>query len=109
MPNTRKRRDDGTFDRDGPNEVLVTRMSATSRLIYSSPEKTFAIDESHSRMVKFSRGSHHIDVVISHIESIITSRRDDETRDGRALKTDTLQQKSTSRVQSIQIHSGHGI
>ncbi|KAL7627351.1 hypothetical protein AAE478_001543 [Parahypoxylon ruwenzoriense] len=52
------RKEDGTWDRNGPSEILVTPESATCRKIYESPHLTLPINENHSDMVKFTRSNH---------------------------------------------------
>jgi hypothetical protein len=49
----------------------VSRDSATCKFIETNPSVTFPIDETHSDMVKFTRGSQYYRVVISKLSSIV--------------------------------------
>ncbi|KAH8900918.1 hypothetical protein GQ53DRAFT_608318, partial [Thozetella sp. PMI_491] len=58
---------DGIWTRDGPEEILVNRNSATARNITHDPALTFPVDGNHSDIVKFTRGHHDLRVVLSKI------------------------------------------
>jgi len=60
------------MDRNGPPAILVSRDSATCKFIETDPSITFPIDETHSDMVKFTKGSQYYRVVISKLSSIIS-------------------------------------
>ncbi|KAJ2988150.1 hypothetical protein NUW58_g4128 [Xylaria curta] len=68
----------GGIGRIGPPAILVSRESATLRLIESNPSVTFPIKATHSDMVKFTRESPDYHIVISKIYSIVN---DDKSND----------------------------
>ena len=63
---------DGNIERNGPLAVLVNQRSATSRMISENPRRTFAINENHSEMVKFSRESNYLDAIIPKLKLVIS-------------------------------------
>ncbi|KAK3317712.1 hypothetical protein B0T19DRAFT_296559 [Cercophora scortea] len=64
------RREDGSYDRSGPETVMVDPPSATGDRYTSDPTSTIQIDENHSNMVKFQLNDHRIPVVIQKIRHI---------------------------------------
>ncbi|KAK3294357.1 uncharacterized protein B0H64DRAFT_324187 [Chaetomium fimeti] len=64
---------DGRVGRNGPPAILVSRESATCRLIEKDPSATFPINATHSDMVKFTKDSHYYHVVVSKLRRILTS------------------------------------
>ncbi|KEY73755.1 hypothetical protein S7711_10189 [Stachybotrys chartarum IBT 7711] len=58
---------DGSWDRNGPPEILVNPDSATSHRNRDSKSKWFTvpINEDHTNMVKFTRGSANLGTVVS--------------------------------------------
>jgi hypothetical protein len=64
---------DGRIGRNGPPAILVSRESATCRLIEKDPSATFPINATHSDMVKFTKDSHYYHVVVSKMRRILTS------------------------------------
>ncbi|KAI0971965.1 hypothetical protein F4678DRAFT_430685 [Xylaria arbuscula] len=71
------RTSDGIPDRDGPRAILVSRDSATLRMVQRDPSATFPIKATHSDMVKFTRESPDYHVVVSKISSIVNDEADD--------------------------------
>ncbi|GAW20388.1 hypothetical protein ANO14919_098940 [Xylariales sp. No.14919] len=67
----------GRVDRNGPLAILVSRESATQRLIDRNLCVTFPIKATHSDMVKFTRGSLDYDIVICKISSIVNNEEND--------------------------------
>ena len=65
-----KTQEGGKPKREKGAAVLVSQHSATSRMILKCPERTFAINETHSELVKFSLDSHHLEVIISKLRAI---------------------------------------
>ncbi|KAK0705713.1 hypothetical protein B0H67DRAFT_498262 [Lasiosphaeris hirsuta] len=65
---------DRTINRNGPSAILVSRGSATCRLVDKDPSATFAIKATHSGMVKFTRDSHYYHVVVSKLRKILSLR-----------------------------------
>ncbi|KAI1078377.1 hypothetical protein F5B20DRAFT_571625 [Whalleya microplaca] len=61
---------DGYFDRTGPEEILVSKDSATRRLHGSQDSAIFPINESHSQMVKFRRSDPNLKIVLHLIDSL---------------------------------------
>ena len=67
----------------GPLEPLVSPSSATSCLAPEDlPRRAFAIDETHSNLVKFGRSDPVYDNVVSAIGQIYTRPVTTERRDG---------------------------
>ncbi|KAK3389796.1 hypothetical protein B0H63DRAFT_104197 [Podospora didyma] len=64
---------DGKIDRNGPPAILVSRESATCRLVATNPSVTFPINTNHSDMVKFKRNSQYYQIVMSKLASIFQS------------------------------------
>ncbi|KAI1871350.1 uncharacterized protein JN550_004795 [Neoarthrinium moseri] len=69
----------GKISRDGPPAILVSRESATRRLIECNSIATFPINYTHSDMVKFTRSSHYIDIVRSKLVTILSPRCESES------------------------------
>ncbi|KAI0438618.1 hypothetical protein F4803DRAFT_534503 [Xylaria telfairii] len=63
----------GDINRNGPRAILVSRESATLRLIEKNPPVTFPIKATHSDMVKFTRESPDYHIVVSKISSIVNN------------------------------------
>ncbi|KAH6617141.1 hypothetical protein F5144DRAFT_541013 [Chaetomium tenue] len=61
---------DGSWSRNGPSEVLVSRDSATCRHSRNNKSATIPINQNHSNMVKFSRGDATIGTIITSIKEI---------------------------------------
>ncbi|KAH7304158.1 hypothetical protein B0I35DRAFT_484642 [Stachybotrys elegans] len=63
---------DGSWDRNGPPEILVNPDSATSHRNRDSKSKCFTvpINEDHTNMVKFTRGSANLGTVVSLIADL---------------------------------------
>ncbi|KAK3377270.1 hypothetical protein B0T24DRAFT_237594 [Lasiosphaeria ovina] len=66
------RKPDGRINRNGPPAILVSRESATCRLVETDPSVTFPINATHSNMVKFTRDSHYYHVVVSKLRRILS-------------------------------------
>lgn len=49
----------------------MTKLSATSRRIQDAQEYTFPINDTHSEIVKFTKGSQDLNVVVSKVDSIL--------------------------------------
>ncbi|RYC59593.1 hypothetical protein CHU98_g6631 [Xylaria longipes] len=64
------RREDGHYSRSGPEEILVTKKSATRNLYHLRTSETFQIDENRSNMVKFRRGDPNLQIVKSKLRGI---------------------------------------
>ncbi|KAI1126995.1 hypothetical protein F5Y10DRAFT_278419 [Nemania abortiva] len=62
---------DGIISRSGPDEILVTRESATSNLVDKNQDSTFPIHENHSNMVKFSEDDVTCKIVLDRLEQIM--------------------------------------
>ncbi|KAI0155141.1 hypothetical protein GGR57DRAFT_88992 [Xylariaceae sp. FL1272] len=67
---TVKRHEDGSYSRSGPEEILVTKESATRRLHHLSTPATFPINENHSDMVKFQRDDRNLQIVLSKLRDV---------------------------------------
>ncbi|KAL4879458.1 hypothetical protein BJY04DRAFT_220054 [Aspergillus karnatakaensis] len=65
----------GEVGRHGSEAILVSRESATCRLVHNNDSVTIPINATHSDMVKFERGSHYFDIVISKLSHILSSTR----------------------------------
>ncbi|KAK3342072.1 hypothetical protein B0T25DRAFT_358324 [Lasiosphaeria hispida] len=65
---------DHTINRNRQSAILVSRESATCRLVGTDPPVTFPIKATHSNMVKFARDSHYYHVVVSKLGKILSSR-----------------------------------
>ncbi|KAI1354798.1 hypothetical protein F5Y01DRAFT_239570 [Xylaria sp. FL0043] len=70
------RTSDGHINRNGPRAILVSRESATLRLVDNNSSVTFPIRATHSEMVKFTRGSSDCHIVVSKISSIVNAELD---------------------------------
>ncbi|TGJ85994.1 hypothetical protein E0Z10_g2737 [Xylaria hypoxylon] len=68
---TTVRNPDDHINRNGSLAILVSRESATLRLIESNSSVTFPIKATHSDMVKFTRKSPDYHIVVSKISSIV--------------------------------------
>ncbi|KAK2762332.1 hypothetical protein FQN54_001342 [Arachnomyces sp. PD_36] len=77
------RKADNVITRQGSPEILVSRESATCRLVETNPYLTFPINATHSDMVKFDRGSRHSHIVFSMLLEILSSNRATEYGTGR--------------------------
>ncbi|PYH69627.1 uncharacterized protein BO88DRAFT_443625 [Aspergillus vadensis CBS 113365] len=65
------RKADNRVTRDGPTAILVNKDSATCGFINTRSAITFAINESHSNMVKFDQGSQYYSTVRSKLLQIL--------------------------------------
>ncbi|KAI1394448.1 uncharacterized protein F4822DRAFT_424925 [Hypoxylon trugodes] len=65
---TMNRKPDGSFSRAGPEEVLVSKASATRSLYSSRSSAIFPINENHSEMVKFREGDPYFRIVVSRLK-----------------------------------------
>ncbi|KAI1311218.1 hypothetical protein F5Y03DRAFT_324179 [Xylaria venustula] len=106
------RASDGSLDRNGPLAILVSRDSATLRIIQQDPSATFPIKATHSDMVKFTRESPDYHVVVSKISSIVNDETDDgenytahqadaPERSGAIGKNMTVQLESFKRLTAV--------
>ena len=68
-PHTQER-EDGSLNRDGPQQLLVSDWSATRGLKETQPEMCFPINRNHSYMVKFDEGEHIAPLIYQEIASI---------------------------------------
>ncbi|KAJ2992379.1 hypothetical protein NUW58_g2188 [Xylaria curta] len=69
------RHEDGRYSRDGPEEILVTKESATRNLYHLRASDTFQIDENHSDMIKFRRGDPNLHIVENKLRGICEQDR----------------------------------
>ncbi|KAI1371116.1 hypothetical protein F4677DRAFT_450684 [Hypoxylon crocopeplum] len=59
---------DGSFARDGQEEILVSKESATRSLYGSQSSDIFPINENHSEIVKFRQGDPNLSVVVDKLK-----------------------------------------
>ncbi|KAI0601118.1 hypothetical protein F4775DRAFT_607246 [Biscogniauxia sp. FL1348] len=78
---TVKQLENGTFSRSGPQEILVSKDSATRNLYKLYSSSTFPIDESHSDMVKFRRGDSNLNIVLTKLQAVC-GRREHQLHNG---------------------------
>ncbi|KAI1443597.1 hypothetical protein F5Y02DRAFT_392884 [Annulohypoxylon stygium] len=73
---TIKKREDGSFERTGLEEILVCKESATRSLSSSHSLDIFPINKSHSNMVKFRKGAPTLRLVVNRLR-VLLYRADD--------------------------------
>ncbi|KAI9167908.1 Protein SERAC1 [Paramyrothecium foliicola] len=73
-PTVLQQSSDGTWTRNGPPTVLVTRDSATSRYATKDKSLTLPINADHSNMVKFSRGDANLGPIILLLTDFCTAQ-----------------------------------
>lgn len=78
----------GKISMDGPQAVLVSRESATCRFVETDTSVTIPIQATHSEMVKFTRDSHILHIIISKISRILMSKRNIEKSMEKTLGND---------------------
>lgn len=93
---------DGSFARAGPEEILVSKESATRNLYGSRSAAVFPINENHSEMVKFQEDDHNFHVVMNLLKELCSDGKPisvDDTRvpDTRNLMSESADQYNTSR------------
>ncbi|KAI1126898.1 hypothetical protein F5Y10DRAFT_243740 [Nemania abortiva] len=67
---TIKKHQDGHYSRSGPEDILVTKDSATRKSHHLRTPATFPVNESHSDMVKFRQDDPNLLIVLSKLRDI---------------------------------------
>lgn len=67
---TPEKQEDGSYARSGPQEILVTKESATRSHYHLRTPETFPINENHSDMIKFRQDDRNFHVVMSKLREI---------------------------------------
>ncbi|KAI1116549.1 hypothetical protein F5Y14DRAFT_407127 [Nemania sp. NC0429] len=70
---TPEKQENGSYKRTGPQEILVTKESATRSHYHLRTSATFPINENHSDMVKFGQYDRNLPVVLSKLRAICGS------------------------------------
>ncbi|KAI0466703.1 hypothetical protein F4859DRAFT_496404 [Xylaria cf. heliscus] len=71
---TVERKEDGSYSRSGPEEILVTKESATRSHYRLRTPVTFPINENHSDMVKFRQDDLNLHIVLSKLRGLCESQ-----------------------------------
>ncbi|KAI0406999.1 hypothetical protein F4802DRAFT_605837 [Xylaria palmicola] len=97
---------DGHIDRNGPRAILVSRESATLRLIDSNPSATFPIKATHSDMVKFTRESPDYHIVVAKISSIVNDDKPDVSLVYNTFCSEAIEESLTAEIEVFKRFSG---
>ncbi|KAK0714484.1 hypothetical protein B0H67DRAFT_553198 [Lasiosphaeris hirsuta] len=79
---TVEQRDDGTWATTGPPAILVSIASATCHYHRKDKSVTIPINESHSNMVKFSRGDPNLEIIMESVRDLCSRRNRHQARRG---------------------------
>ncbi|KAI1211486.1 uncharacterized protein F4807DRAFT_472944 [Annulohypoxylon truncatum] len=88
---------DGSFTREGPEEILVSKESATHNRYGSKPPFTFPINENHSEMAKFGADNPNLRIVKDKLRELCqdSSRSNSSVRTRAEVPNPTLESHGT--------------
>ncbi|KAI3318364.1 hypothetical protein HD806DRAFT_512072 [Xylariaceae sp. AK1471] len=98
---TIERLEDGSYSRSGPEEILVTKDSATRGLHHLRTPTTFPINENHSDMVKFRPDDRNLHIVLSKLREICGYDHLESGRGGQAINRTNYSSNQTLRKLNV--------